>query len=239
MRRIILFVVVIAISGSAYIFGWTNIFKVSSVEINYESELGRERFAATLDIPSLINKPIARIDRRELSKSVARLTWIDHIEVSRNLISGKVAISVVPKVALAGLDPKWSTSPGLVPLLSEDLAIIYVDKDAVALLEKSPLLTGTEGLPRLELGRDDSALKRVVPELLKSLSSWQVNEIRAPEIGNLSSSIRQGGRNLEVYWGDINEIGLKVKVLERLLALKENQQATDFDLSNPLSPISK
>jgi hypothetical protein len=43
---------------------------------------------------------------------------------------------------------------------------------------------------------------------------------------------------LEVYWGNVKELDLKLEVLNRLLELKENRSAKSFDLSNPLSPIA-
>jgi hypothetical protein len=51
--------------------------------------------------------------------------------------------------------------------------------------------------------------------------------------------VAKSEKTLDIYWGSVNELSLKIEVLERLMALKENKRARYFNLSNPISPIVK
>jgi hypothetical protein len=46
-------------------------------------------------------------------------------------------------------------------------------------------------------------------------------------------------RKLDIYWGSVKELPLKIEVMERLLDLKENKRVKSINLSNPVAPIVK
>lgn len=224
--------------GAAYLLGWTNVLSVKSIVVVDSNPTRKLVATEALNIDELIGRPIARVDRRELSSQLRTYGWIDRVEISRNFLTGEIRVSVKAKTALAELEASGPSNSGLIQFLAEDLSVISIPPDQVDFLSKSELLPTNAKPPRASMASENEEVKRAVKELLTRLRSWQVSRIDAPEIGNLSSTLIQGTRQLEVYWGNVNEIELKIQVLERLLELKENKNAKSFDLSNPLSPIA-
>mgnify|MGYP007127780877 FL=1 len=54
-----------------------------------------------------------------------------------------------------------------------------------------------------------------------------------------SSLIVRDSKKLDIYWGSVKELELKIEVMERLLELKENKRITSVNLANPIAPIVK
>ena len=218
--------------------GWTNVFAVKSFEVVDENPDRKNVIEKTLDLASQVGKPIARIDRRELNGKLRNLTWASQVDLSRNFVTGKVTLAIEPEVVMARLNSSWTAAPGQIPFLAEDLSVIYVNQDEANFLEVSELLKKGSVLPEINMGSEDDQLKGSLRDLVAKLNEWTILGINAPDGGNISSTLILDGRQLEVYWGNVKELDLKLEVLNRLLELKENRRAKSFDLSNPLSPIA-
>ncbi len=235
MKRIL---VTLLFAALAYVLGWTNVFAVKSFEVVDENPDRKTVIEKTLDLASQVGKPIARIDRRELNGKLRNLTWASQVDLSRNFVTGKVTLAIEPEVVMARLNSSWTAAPGQIPFLAEDLSVIYVNQDEANFLEVSELLKKGSGLPEINMGSEDDQLKGSLRDLVAKLNQWTILGINAPDGGNISSTLILDGRQLEVYWGNVKELDLKLEVLNRLLELKENRSAKSFDLSNPLSPIA-
>ncbi len=235
MKRIL---VTLLFAALAYVLGWTNVFAVKSFEVVDENPDRKTVIEKTLNLASQVGKPIARIDRRELNGKLRNLTWASQVDLSRNFVTGKVTLAIEPEVVMARLNSSWTAAPGQIPFLAEDLSVIYVNQDEANFLEVSELLKKGSGLPEINMGSEDDQLKGSLRDLVAKLNQWTILGINAPDGGNISSTLILDGRQLEVYWGNVKELDLKLEVLNRLLELKENRRAKSFDLSNPLSPIS-
>lgn len=235
MKRIL---VTLLFAALAYVLGWTNVFAVKSFEVVDENPDRKTVIEKTLDLASQVGKPIARIDRRELNGKLRNLTWASQVDLSRNFVTGKVTLAIEPEVVMARLNSSWTAAPGHIPFLAEDLSVIYVNQDEANFLEVSELLKKGSGLPEINMGSEDDQLKGSLRDLVAKLNQWTILGINAPDGGNISSTLILDGRQLEVYWGNVKELDLKLEVLNRLLELKENRRAKSFDLSNPLSPIA-
>lgn len=235
MKRIL---VTLLFAALAYVLGWTNVFAVKSFEVVDENPDRKTVIEKTLDLASQVGKPIARIDRRELNGKLRNLTWASQVDLSRNFVTGKVTLAIEPEVVMARLNSSWTAAPGQIPFLAEDLSVIYVNQDEANFLEVSELLKKGSGLPEINMGSEDDQLKGSLRDLVSKLNEWTILGINAPDGGNISSTLILDGRQLEVYWGNVKELDLKLEVLNRLLELKENRSAKSFDLSNPLSPIA-
>lgn len=235
MKRIL---VTLLFAALAYVLGWTNVFAVKSFEVVDENPDRKTVIEKTLDLASQVGKPIARIDRRELNGKLRNLTWASQVDLSRNFVTGKVTLAIEPEVVMARLNSSWTAAPGQIPFLAEDLSVIYVNQDEANFLEVSELLKKGSGLPEINMGSEDDQLKGSLRDLVAKLNEWTILGINAPDGGNISSTLILDGRQLEVYWGNVKELDLKLEVLNRLLELKENRSAKSFDLSNPLSPIA-
>ena len=218
--------------------GWTNVFAVKSFEVVDENPDRKNVIEKTLDLASQVGKPIARIDRRELNGKLRNLTWASQVDLSRNFVTGKVTLAIEPEVVMARLNSSWTAAPGQIPFLAEDLSVIYVNQDEANFLEVSELLKKGSVLPEINMGSEDDQLKGSLRDLVAKLNEWTILGINAPDGGNISSTLILDSRRLEVYWGNVKELDLKLEVLNRLLELKENRRAKSFDLSNPLSPIA-
>jgi hypothetical protein len=46
-------------------------------------------------------------------------------------------------------------------------------------------------------------------------------------------------KKLDIFWGSVKELQLKIDVMERLLELKENKRIKSVNLANPVAPIVK
>ncbi len=235
MKRIL---VTLLFAALAYVLGWTNVFAVKSFEVVDENPDRKTVIEKTLNLSSQVGKPIARIDRRELNGKLRNLTWASQVDLSRNFVTGKVTLAIEPEVVMARLNSSWTAAPGQIPFLAEDLSVIYVNQDEANFLEVSELLKKGSGLPEINMGSEDDQLKGSLRDLVAKLNQWTILGINAPDGGNISSTLILDGRQLEVYWGNVKELDLKLEVLNRLLELKENRSAKSFDLSNPLSPIA-
>jgi hypothetical protein len=235
LKRIL---VTLLFAALAYVLGWTNVFAVKSFEVVDENPDRKTVIEKTLDLASQVGKPIARIDRRELNGKLRNLTWASQVDLSRNFVTGKVTLAIEPEVVMARLNSSWTAAPGQIPFLAEDLSVIYVNQDEANFLEVSELLKKGSGLPEINMGSEDDQLKGSLRDLVAKLNEWTILGINAPDGGNISSTLILDGRQLEVYWGNVKELDLKLEVLNRLLELKENRSAKSFDLSNPLSPIA-
>ncbi len=235
MKRIL---VTLLFAALAYVLGWTNVFAVKSFEVVDENPDRKTVIEKTLNLASQVGKPIARIDRRELNGKLRNLTWASQVDLSRNFVTGKVTLAIEPEVVMARLNSSWTAAPGQIPFLAEDLSVIYVNQDEANFLEVSELLKKGSGLPEINMGSEDDQLKGSLRDLVAKLNQWTILGINAPDGGNISSTLILDGRQLEVYWGNVKELDLKLEVLNRLLELKENRSAKSFDLSNPLSPIA-
>ena len=235
MKRIL---VTLLFAALAYVLGWTNVFAVKSFEVVDENPDRKNVIEKTLDLASQVGKPIARIDRRELNGKLRNLTWASQVDLSRNFVTGKVTLAIEPEVVMARLNSSWTAAPGQIPFLAEDLSVIYVNQDEANFLEVSELLKKGSVLPEINMGSEDDQLKGSLRDLVAKLNEWTILGINAPDGGNISSTLILDSRRLEVYWGNVKELDLKLEVLNRLLELKENRRAKSFDLSNPLSPIA-
>ena len=94
--------------------------------------------------------------------------------------------------------------------------------------------------------------RSVSNEILKSISTlistlqqkgYNVSQVVAKSSTELRSAISvvdaKSEKKMDIYWGSVNELPLKIEVLQRLLELKENKRANYFNLANPVSPIVK
>jgi len=201
-----------------YLVAWSSIFSVRSVEVSGQP--------ASISAPSLVDKSqikigtqLARIEPRSIEKKLGEISWIDQVNVSRDWISGKVTIEVVPRIAVG----------------------IYGEKA----LDKTGALfdypgSMPSGLPRVSSSSPALGLKAIAlfTELPSEIRD-QVQSVTARNISSVSSVQNLQGRTVTVNWGSVDQISFKVTVFQALIALPENKSITRIDLSAPHAPIVK
>ena len=241
MKKLVAIIAAILTAGAAYLLGWSDFLPVKRVSIMEEDkEIVSELKAKLSESPNPVEKgePIARVDKREITARLRTLIWVDSVEVRRNFFSGEVKISVEPRSAIAQLDPKWSANPAELAFLGADLDFFYVPRSEVAKAGKSGNVDWSE-LPSLTLGSDDLQLRQDVQTLMLALkeAGASIQTLSAVDKESLTSRISLAGRQLDISWGSVKELPLKLDVLQRLIELKANRNVKRVDLSNPISPI--
>ena len=237
-RSAIVFLSIMVLVGTSYLFGWSNIFPVKKISyLDSESKIVNQIKLEIAKAPSVISigEPLARVDKRAITSRLKNLVWVDTVDISRNFLTGEVRIDVKPRDAIAVLDSANSNQMGF---LDRNLELFYLDSDQVSDAEAAGQVDWS-GLPRLTLGISSEELRSGVAQILRELANFKgtVLEITATNADQYQSKVVIAGRELDVYWGDVKEFPLKLEVLSQLMELKENRRAKFFDLSTPLSPI--
>ncbi|MFM7492120.1 MAG: cell division protein FtsQ/DivIB [Actinomycetota bacterium] len=237
--------------GAAYLLGWSKIFVVESIVIETKNtEVAQELQAKLLESPAVvkIGDPLARVDRRAIASRLREMLWVENITLNRKLWSGEVSIEVIPRDPIGRLTPSSSATVDSVGFLGADLEVFYLPRSAVT----NAIATGETNwgkIPEIsfqgEFQGDPRETNRQIREEIRALiaalsdKGYRALQINAKSPAEISSAISKDNKRLDIYWGSVNELPLKIEVLERLLELKENKRASYFNLSNPVSPIAK
>jgi len=217
-HRLFTVLAILLTAGLAYLLGWSNVLTIK--EISYTGAPTKNSEATIKNLTNLqIGQRLARIETRKIAGHLESLAWIDHADLSRNWISGKIIISVTPRVPIATFNGQLMDATGkrfeLPGGYDAKLPSVFA-KDAKSGLAAINLFTK---LPT-EFSTRTSAFTATSPE-------------------NINFKITEGKRLLMVIWGNDLEIDLKLKVYRALIALPENSKISKIDLTEPHSPIAK
>lgn len=166
-----------------------------------------------------IGDKLARVDPRAIRNRLSELNWIKGAEIDRQWINGTVTISITSRIPVGIYDGQVLDSTG----------VLFDYPSQVP-----------EGLPVVisstpELGLDAISLFKKLPrQIRKNLVS-----ISAVKESSISSTQLIRGKLVVVQWGSLDEIALKVRVYQALIALPENKVLKRIDLSAPHAPIVK
>lgn len=251
LPRLALLLSTAVLVGLAYLLGWSKVFVVEKIVIQTQNkEVSQEVKAKLAEDPAVvtIGEPLARVDRRAIASRLRELLWVENIELDRRIFAGEVLISVIPREPIGRITTSTSANVDSVGFLGADLEVFYLPRSAV---EKA-ISTGETNwgtIPEVSFQGEfqggaretSSSIRQDIKSLLETLSKseFRVNQLVAQSPTELSTKVSKSGKNLDIYWGSVNELSLKIEVLDRLMALKENKRARYFNLSNPVSPIVK
>lgn len=251
LPRLALLLSTAVLVGLAYLLGWSKVFVVEKIVIQTQSkEVSQEVKAKLAENPSVvtIGDPLARVDRRAIASRLRELLWVENIALDRRMFAGEVRISVIPREPIGRITTATSANVDSVGFLGADLEIFYLPRSAVEkAISSGETNWGT--IPEVSFqgefqggARETSiSIRQDIKSLLETLSKseFRVKQLVAQSPTELSTKVSKSGKNLDIYWGSVNELSLKIEVLDRLMALKENKRARYFNLSNPVSPIVK
>ena len=251
LPRLALLLSTAVLVGLAYLLGWSKVFVVEKIVIQTQNkEVSQEVKAKLAEDPAVvtIGEPLARVDRRAIASRLRELLWVENIELDRRIFAGEVLISIIPREPIGRITTSTSANVDSVGFLGADLEVFYLPRSAV---EKA-ISTGETNwgtIPEVSFQGEfqggaletSSSIRQDIKSLLETLSKseFRVNQLVAQSPTELSTKVSKSGKNLDIYWGSVNELSLKIEVLDRLMALKENKRARYFNLSNPVSPIVK
>lgn len=218
--RIRTVLILVLLSAAAYVLGWSSIFSVKSISVEGAPDASSKTLV--LDKSQIsVGEKLARLEPRVVQNSIEKISWVDHSRVSRNWISGAVAIHLWARVPVA----RYGSG--------------FVDGGNV-FFELSGAPTST----KITISASSPVDRSVAIALLKKLPIEIRNvlvEIRVLASGSVTITIHDTSlsKDREVNWGDMQDVDLKVKVYQALIALPANKKVTFIDLSAPHAPIVK
>jgi cell division protein FtsQ len=213
-------VVIIAL---AYLLGWSSIFSVKKVEITGAPTAA---VLANIEMKSQIEvgQQLARVNPQSAARKIEKLSWVKDVAISRNWLSGAVAIEVNPRQPLAFFNS--DQVPG--QTIDEEGQLFslpgYTNPDLALISAKSP----------------DSALK--ANELFTALPEnfrKNITSMLATSSNTFTLNSTLEGRDIRIRWGDSQDMALKISVINSLLKLPENKKIKMIDVVAPHAPIVK
>ena len=217
---VIMGVVIIAL---AYLLGWSSIFSVKKVEITGAPTAA---VLANIEMKSQIEvgQQLARVNPQSAARKIEKLSWVKDVAISRNWLSGAVAIEINPRQPLAFFNS--DQVPG--QTIDEEGQLFslpgYSNPDLALISAKSP----------------DSALK--ANELFTALPEnfrKNITSMLATSSNTFTLNSTLEGRDIRIRWGDSQDMALKISVINSLLKLPENKKIKLIDVVAPYAPIVK
>ena len=247
--RLILPISILLIGALAYLLGFSQVFVVKEIKIAIKDKsIAKEVKDRLAQAPAVVQlgDQIARVDRREIASRLRQFAWVENVELDRNLINGKLLIKIVSRTPIARLTSTTSPQSLTIGFMGEDLDYFYLPRAAI----DQAISSGDKSwqqIPELTLpaGTSDGAdnqLKAAARELIELFNQelaprgFELTRINARDNASFITSANYSGRNIEISWGSVNDLGLKVEVLERLLAQDENKKVRKINLIDPLKP---
>lgn len=218
-----LVIVGVVIIALAYLLGWSSIFSVKKVEI-----AGAPTTAVQAEIKKksqiMVGQQLARVNPQSAARRIEKLSWVKDVAISRNWLSGAVAIEINPRAPLAFFNS--DQVPG--QTIDEEGQLFtlpgYTNPDLALISAKSP----------------DSALK--ANELFTALPEnfrRSITSMMATSSNTFTLNSTLGGRDIRIRWGDGQDMVLKISVINSLLKLPENKKIKMIDVIAPYAPIVK
>lgn len=216
-------ILIVAIAVLAYFLGWSSIFSVKKVEI-----AGAPTIAVQTEIENRsqieVGQQLARVNPQSVARRIEKLDWVKDVAISRNWLSGVVAIEISPRVPLAFFNS--DQVPGQTIDEEGELFSLpgYTNPDLALISAKSP----------------DSALK--ANELFTALPEKfrrSITLMMATSTNTFTLNSTLEGRDIRIRWGDSQDMALKISVINSLLKLPENKQIKMIDVVAPHAPIVK
>lgn len=242
-KKPLLIVSVLILGGSAYVLGWTKIFVVEKIIIDsQDKKIVADVMSKIKQTPAVVvvGEPLARVDRREIASRLRELVWVENVQLDRRMLSGELHLKVLPRNPIGKLVTQDSTNVESVGFMDRDLEYFYLPREAVNRAVASGE-TGWATMPELSLIADSPEVRADVRTLIETLQREKLEIQRVTAKGQeiISSTVIKDGRKLDISWGSVKELELKLEVMNRLLELKANKRVTIINLANPIAPIVK
>jgi len=207
----------------AYFLGWSSFFSVKKIEI---TGAPTTKVQAEIEQKSQIEagQQLARVNPQSVARRIEKLAWVKDVSISRDWLSGVVAIEISPRQPLAFFNS--DQVPG--QTIDEEGQLFslpgYSNSDLALISAKNP----------------DSALK--ANELFTALPEnfrKNITSMIATSTNTFTLNSTLEGRDIRIRWGDNQDMALKISVINSLLKLPENKKIQLIDVAAPHAPIVK
>jgi cell division septal protein FtsQ len=207
----------------AYFLGWSSFFSVNKIEI---TGAPTTKVQAEIEQKSQIEagQQLARVNPQSVARRIEKLAWVKDVSISRDWLSGVVAIEISPRQPLAFFNS--DQVPG--QTIDEEGQLFslpgYSNPDLALISAKNP----------------DSALKAnelftALPEKFRK----NITSMIATSTNTFTLNSTLEGRDIRIRWGDNQDMALKISVINSLLKLPENKKIQLIDVAAPHAPIVK
>ena len=205
----------------AYFLGWSSFFSVKKIEI---TGAPTTKVQAEIEQKSQIEagQQLARVNPQSVARRIEKLPWVKNVSISRDWLSGVVAIEISPRQPLAFFNS--DQVPG--QTIDEEGQLFslpgYSNSDLALISAKNP----------------DSALK--ANELFTALPEnfrKNITSLIATSTNTFTLNSTLEGRDIRIRWGDNQDMALKISVINSLLKLPENKEIKLIDVVAPHAPI--
>lgn len=216
-------IAVVLLCALAYLLGWSSVFSVKSVEVS-----GAPTAAVQVEIEKKsqieVGQKLARVNPQSVARKIEKLPWIKEVTISRNWLSGIVAIEIKPREPLALFN-------------SDQVPGQTIDADGQ--LFSLPGFTNSN-LPLISAKSPESALEanELFTQLPENFRS-QITSMMATSTNTFTLNSIMDGREIRIRWGDSQDMALKISVINELLQLPENKGIKVIDVVAPHAPIVK
>jgi cell division septal protein FtsQ len=230
---------VLILALATYVLGWSQIFTVEKIIVDSkDKKIVKDVMTKITEPPAVvkIGQPLARVDRREIATRLREMLWVENIKLDRRLLSGELHIEIVARNPIGRLIPKDSTNVESIGFMDRDLESFYLPAEAVA----RALASGEwSEMPEISIQQDSKELRSDISKLIETLqgNSVKIERVIAKDQLAISTKLVTEGRRLDISWGSVKDLELKIEIMNRLLELKANKSVKNINLSNPISPI--
>ena len=221
----------------AYLLGWSHVFHVTRYSIHGLPPQARSIVITQIEENSLVKvgTPMARTDSRVVARALSRNEWISRVHISRHWLSGEIEISLSlarPIARVASASNTYLVDSGAIVRFPDSFTLPLPEITGSYLTSSPSAAAHMAGKFLAELSRASKSRVEINTLAINGPSSLSTTGVIGAETPDLAHS-------LTIRWGSTDDIPLKIKVLQGLLALPENAKIVSVDLSTPLSPIVK
>lgn len=216
-RLVKILISAVVVVSLTYLLGWSSVFTVKKVEFagitNPVQILAVEKKTGNLN-----GVKLARIEPRQIAKTIESVNWVKSADVSRNWFSSSVTITIDARVPIGIFGGRYIDSTGAV-------------FDPIGTQAEVPMVTA----PNAEVGLLAIELFTSLPEDFRQ----NITSLRARSAADFSVAIKGPYKELILRLGSADDKELKIKVFKALAALDENKNISTIDVSAPHAPIVK
>ncbi len=220
VKRWLLLFGLLVLIGATYLLGWSNVFSVKHIVVEGAPSLVESRLVAN---SVRIGNKMARLETKNLTKTLNNFPWLERSIISRNWFSGEVTIHIWTRRAVAKIDGNLIDRFGRIFQLTgnNDSGLPTIDAS-----------TPVEQLLAVKV------LDQLSPQLRNSLRTISATGAHSVQLLVEEKSV-SGPRMISIIWGDLSQSDLKSRVYSALIALPENEKISLVDVSAPHAPIVK
>ncbi|MBM3655986.1 MAG: hypothetical protein FJW91_03425 [Actinobacteria bacterium] len=250
--RLTLLISLILSGTLIYLLGFSQVFVVKEIKIGIKDKEIATRVEQMLAQPPAVvelGDQIARVDRRQLANRLRQFALVENVEVDRNLISGRLLVKVFSRSPIARLTSTTSPQSANVGFMDSGLDYFYLPRQDIDQAISSGDLSWQQipelTLPATTSGEEVSQLRAGARELIElfgqelAAKGFALQRVSARDGDSFITSANYSGRSIEISWGNTSDLGLKVEVIQRLLALDGNETVRRINLRDPLKPTAR